>query len=120
MFEVFFTPQHEWVALNGRTAVVGLTAKGLSGDVVYIELPEVGQNVEKGTVCASVETAKAVTEVHAPLSGVVMAVNDAVFDDPDSISRQPLDTWLFKLDTRDGDNAGLLTEREYAALEQIK
>ncbi len=118
MVKVLFTPQHEWVALEGRHAVIGLTGKSLSGDVVFIELPQIGSLVEKGAVCATVEMAKAVAEVHAPVGGCVTAVNDAVFDDPDSISRQPFDTWLFKLDTREGDIAGLLTEREYAALEQ--
>lgn len=116
MYELYFTPQHEWVRFNGPEATVGLTAKGVTGDVVYIELPLVGRCFEKGGACASVETVKAVVEVCAPVAGRVTAVNDAVLDDPDSISRQPMDTWLFKLYASGDDREGLLTEREYAAL----
>jgi glycine cleavage system H protein len=113
---LFFTPRHEWVRLEGGEAVVGLTGTGLKGDVVYIELPEIGRRVEAGEACASVEAVKSVMEVHAPVQGVVTAVNDAVFDDPDVIGRQPLDTWLVRLRVLGGDRQGLLTERQYAAL----
>ena len=97
MADLFFTAGHEWVRLDGPGAAVGVTGDGLYGDIVYIELPEIGRPVEAGEACAQVETVKSVRDVHAPVSGVVIAVNDSVFDDPDVIARQPLDTWLFKL-----------------------
>jgi glycine cleavage system H protein len=113
--DLFFTPGHEWVRLDGGEATVGVTGAGLRGDVVYIELPDVGRRVEKGEACALVETVKTVLEVHAPLSGAVTAVNDAVFDDPDAIARQPLDIWLLKLCVDGDDRRDLMTEPQYAA-----
>lgn len=118
MSGLMYTPRHEWVKLEDNTAAVGLTGIGMKGDVVYIELPEIGRSVVKGEVCASVEAVKTVLEVHAPFAGRVEAVNDAVFDDPDMISRRPLDTWLFKLEASAIDMQGLLTEQEYAQLKQ--
>jgi len=113
--QLFFTAGHEWTRLDGQEAAVGVTGDGLYGDVVYIELPEIGRRVEAGEACAQVETVKSVRDVHAPVSGVVTAVNDSVFDDPDVIARQPLDTWLFKL-RADGDGReGLMTQAQYAA-----
>lgn len=113
-----YTPWHEWIRFEDGVAIIGLTGIGMKGDVVYIELPDTGRHVKKGDECALVETVKAVLSVHAPVAGVVTAVNDAVFDDPDIISRQPLDTWLFKLNVREDDTQGLLTEQEYAELKQ--
>ena len=82
---------------------------------VYIELPEIGRHVEKGEASALVETVKSVRDVHAPVGGVVTSVNDTVFDDPDMISRQPLETWLLKLRTDDDDRRNLMTKSQYAA-----
>jgi glycine cleavage system H protein len=113
--ELFFTAGHEWVRLDGPGAAVGVTGDGLYGDIVYIELPEIGRPVEAGEACAQVETVKSVRDVHAPVSGVVIAVNDSVFDDPDVIARQPLDTWLFKLRADGGSREGLMTQAQYAA-----
>ena len=115
MAELFFTTGHEWVRLDGPEAAVGVTGNGLYGDVVYIELPEIGRLVEAGEACAQVETVKSVRDVHAPVGGVVTAVNDSVFDDPDVIARQPLDTWLFKLRADGGGREGLMTQSQYAA-----
>jgi glycine cleavage system H protein len=113
--DLFFTTGHEWVRLDGFEAVVGVTGDGLHGDVVFIELPDIGRRVKKGEACAQVETVKSVRDVHAPMGGVVIAVNDTVFDDPDVIARQPLNTWLFKLRMDDGDRENLMTKSQYAA-----
>lgn len=115
MADLFFTTGHEWVRLDGFEAVVGVTGDGLHGDVVFIELPDIGRRVKKGEACAQVETVKSVRDVHAPMGGVVIAVNDTVFDDPDVIARQPLNTWLFKLRMDDGDRENLMTKSQYAA-----
>ncbi|MDD5017096.1 MAG: glycine cleavage system protein H [Eubacteriales bacterium] len=117
MSELFFTLQHEWVRFNNNKAFVGLTGRGIPGDIVFIELPQIGQQVLKGEPCATVESVKSVIEVHAPAAGTVSGINDTVFDDPDAIVKYPQKTWLFKVDYEgDADKAGLLTEEEYKAL----
>jgi len=111
---LYFTRRHEWVRFFGRIAFVGTTGKELKGDVVYVELPEIGVSLEAGQPGAKVESVKADVEVCSPVSGAVLAVNDAVYDDPDMIAAHPMSVWLFKVDCGDEtDAAGLLTETEY-------
>ena len=88
-------PQGQWVRLDGNRAFVGLDGAGLSGDVVYIELPKIGRQVTRGEPCAAVECTKSVVEVHSPCDGVVSDINETVYDDPDVIANKPLETWLF-------------------------
>jgi glycine cleavage system H protein len=116
--DLFFTTGHEWIRFCDGEAVVGVSGVGLRGDVVYIELPEIGRYVKKGEVCALVETVKSVCDVHAPVTGVVISVNDTVFDDPDIIAKQPLETWLLKLRTADDDTQILMTATQYAVWAQ--
>ncbi len=92
----YITADHEWIRLDAQSASVGLTKEAVKGDVVYIELPAVGLQVKKGEPCAKVESIKAVSDVHAPVDGMISAVNDSVFDDPDSVAQ--MGTWLFKVD----------------------
>lgn len=120
MSGLLFTPWHEWVRINDGIAAVGLSGVGMTGDVVYIELPEIGRIVMKGEACAKVETTKTVCEVHSPFAGSIIAINDTVFDEPDTVGRKPLDTWLFKMKVHDTDTQELLTEQEYAELKQVK
>jgi glycine cleavage system H protein len=94
--ELYYTTQNEWISLNGNKAAVGLSGSAILGDVVYIELPAVGLRVEKGEPCATVESTKAVNDVHAPVSGVISAINDHVYDEPDSVSEEH--TWLFTVE----------------------
>ena len=93
MSELFYTLQHEWIRFNNNKAFVGLTGKGLDGDVVYIDLPEIGQSVTKGEPCATVESVKTVIDVHAPATGIVSGINDTVYDDPDVITNCPKKLW---------------------------
>ena len=117
MSELFFTLQHEWVRFNNHKAFVGLTGRSILGDVVYIELPEVGQEVVKGEACATVESVKSVIDVHAPATGIVSGINETVYDAPDAITVFPQKTWLFWVDyDGDPDFEGLLIEDEYNAL----
>ncbi len=110
---LFFTGQHEWVRFTDTTAQVGITGD-LKGDVVYIELPEIGRHVDEGEICARVEAVKAAVEVCSPVAGIVREINDSLYDDPDEVARHPLDAWLFELDCQEGTNLdGLLTESEY-------
>lgn len=112
-----FTRDHEWVRLEGDIAVVGITdyAQSQLGDVVYVELPEIGRQVEKGKEAAIVESVKAASEVYAPISGEVVEVNEAIAADPAKVNADPLgEGWFFKLRLADPAALdGLLDEDAY-------
>lgn len=100
MDSVRYTKDHEWVRVAGGEAVVGITdyAQTQLGDIVYVELPEIGRKVEKGAEAAVVKSVKAASEVYAPLSGEVTAVNDALNQDPAQVNTDPMGGgWFFKL-----------------------
>ncbi len=95
-----FTKDHEWIRQEGDTAVIGITdyAQEQLGDVVYVELPELGRQVERGGEAAVVESAKAASEVYAPVAGEVVAVNDAIAADPATVNTDPMGNgWFIKL-----------------------
>lgn len=96
MDKMYYTTQNEWISLSGNKATVGLVGSAITGDVVYIELPAIGLDVQKSEPCATVESTKAIIEVHAPVSGVISAINDHVYDVPETLSEER--TWLFKVD----------------------
>src|SRR5437667_716547 len=115
-----FTRDHEWVRLDGDFAVVGITdyAQSQLGDVVYVELPEIGRRVEQGKEAAVVESVKAASEVYAPVSGEVAEVNEALAADPAMVNADPMgDGWFLKLrldDPRQLDS--LMDEAAYKRL----
>ncbi len=95
-----FTKDHEWVRQEGEIAVIGITdyAQSQLGDVVYVELPEIGRQVEQGKEAAIVESAKAASEVYAPVSGEVVAVNDEIVSDPARVNADAMgEGWFIKL-----------------------
>jgi len=95
-----YTDSHEWVRVDGDEATVGITdyAQTQLGDVVHVELPELGRRVDKGAEAAVVDSVKAASEVYAPLSGEVIAVNDALNDDPARVNSDAEGAgWFFKL-----------------------
>ena len=96
-----FTKSHEWAkAESDGTLTVGITdhAQELMGDMVYVELPEVGRKVAAGKECAVVESVKAASDVYAPVSGEIVAVNSALADAPDTVNKDPYTAgWMFKL-----------------------
>lgn len=99
-----FTKEHEWVKIDGDTATIGITdyAQKELGDVVYVELPAVGESFEKGDACANVESVKAVSDIYMPVSGEIAAVNEALEDKPESINQAPYgDGWIFKFKIED-------------------
>jgi glycine cleavage system H protein len=112
--------EHDWARIEGDTAVFGLTsyAQETLGDIVYIELPEVGADVTAGTAYAEVESVKAVSDVYAPLSGSVLEVNEEVVDAPELINESPFeDGWLIKVKLSDPSEADdLMTAEEYEVL----
>ena len=102
-----FTKDHEWIRLDGELAVVGVTdyAQSQLGDVVYVELPEIGRRVEKGKEVAVVESVKAASEVYAPASGEVAEVNEALAVDPAKVNADPMgEGWFLKLRLTDLKN----------------
>jgi glycine cleavage system H protein len=112
-----FTKDHEWIRLDGELAVVGVTdyAQSQLGDVVYVELPEIGRRVEKGKEAAVVESVKAASEVYAPASGEVVEVNEALAADPAKVNADPMgEGWFLKLRLTDlKELEGLLDEAAY-------
>jgi glycine cleavage system H protein len=112
-----FTKDHEWIRLDGDLAVVGITdyAQSQLGDVVYVELPEIGRRVERGKEAAVVESVKAASEVYAPASGEVVEVNDALAADPAKVNADAMgEGWFFKLRVADPKELdGLLDEAAY-------
>ena len=100
MSSLRFTTDHEWIRLDGDLAVVGISeyAQSQLGDVVYVELPEVGRRLEKGGEAAIVESVKAASEVYAPVSGEVVEVNEAIAADPAKVNADPMgEGWFIKL-----------------------
>jgi glycine cleavage system H protein len=100
MSELRFTEEHEWVRREGDAVVVGITdyAQSQLGDVVYVELPAVGKKLEKGKEAAVVESVKAASEVYAPVSGEVVAVNDALTGEPGKVNQDATgDGWFLKI-----------------------
>jgi len=112
-----FTNDHEWLAVEGDVATVGITdyAQSQLGDVVYVELPEIGRQVEKGKEAAVVESVKAASEVYAPASGEVAEVNEAIAADPAKVNADPMgEGWFIKLRLADPKELdGLLDEEAY-------
>ena len=113
-----YTDEHEWVALAGDVATVGITdyAADKLGDVVYVDLPAVGSSVTAGEVCGEIESTKSVGELYAPLTGEVVEVNDAVIDDPASVNGGAFDAWLIKIQVDPADVETLMDRAAYVAL----
>jgi glycine cleavage system H protein len=116
-----YTRDHEWVRVGEAEAAVGITdfAQRQLGDVVFVELPEVGRRVKQGDVFGTIESVKAVSELFSPISGEVVAVNDDLGLHPDSINKTPHDTWIVRIrpDGPEAD-AALLDAAAYGDLVQ--
>jgi glycine cleavage system H protein len=115
----YFTKDHEWIAVEGDHATVGITdyAQAQLGDVVFVEVPPVGTEVAKGKEAAVVESVKAASDVYAPVSGTVTESNSALEGDPALVNTAPEgDGWFFKLQLSDpGELEGLMDEDAYKA-----
>lgn len=94
-----YTKDHEWVRLDGTEAAVGITdfAQRQLGDVVYVDLPDVGRQMKQGDVFGTIESVKAVSELFSPVSGEVVAVNDALGAHPEYVNAKPHETWMIRL-----------------------
>lgn len=119
-----YTKDHEWVKIDGATAVVGITdhAQSSLGDIVYIELPHAGAQLEQGKPIGVIESVKAVSDIYAPVSGTVTEVNAGVEDDPAKVNADPFgDGWLVKLQFANASElTALLDAAAYDALVQTE
>ncbi len=117
MSDLKYSKDHEWVRVDGEIAAVGISdyAQGQLGDVVFVELPEIGKRLAKGGDAAVVESVKAASEVYAPLSGEVVEINEALGDDPELVNGSPTgDGWFFKIRLGDPSELdGLMDEAAY-------
>lgn len=98
-----YSQDHEWLAADGTVGITEFAAEAL-GDVVYVELPEVGDEISAGHTCGEIESTKSVSDLISPASGTVTEINDAVVDNPESINEDPYGAgWLFKLEVTEQD-----------------
>ncbi|MGB4136196.1 MAG: glycine cleavage system protein GcvH [Microbacterium sp.] len=114
-----YSEEHEWVAVDGATATVGITdfAADALGDIVFVELPAVGTELTRGDVFGEAESTKSVSELYAPVTGTVTEVNQAVVDDPALVNSSPFeDAWLIKVEIAEGALDGLLDRDGYVAI----
>ena len=114
-----YTKDHEWIRISGETAEIGITdyAQQQLGDVVYVDLPEVGAPVSAGEPFGTVESVKAVSELFAPMNGSVIEVNAGLKDHPEVVNKDPHSTWMIKVRLSSADNSeSLLDSGQYQAL----
>lgn len=119
--ELHYTKEHEWVRFEGDTATIGITdfAQGELGDVVFVQLPDVGKSVRQGESFGTIEAVKAVSDIYSPVSGSVEAVNSSLGDHPDSINTDPYGKgWMVKIKTSNlaAEKSALLTAADYKSL----
>jgi glycine cleavage system H protein len=118
--ELKYTKDHEWVQAGDNEATIGITdyAQAQLGDVVFVELPAVGRTIKQGEVFGTIESVKAVSELYAPVSGEVTAVNAALAGSPESVNKDPHGAaWIIKVrPSNPGELGSLLDSTAYAAL----
>ena len=114
-----YTKEHEWIRVEGDTGTIGITdfAQQQLGDVVYVELPEVGTTLTAGQVFGTIESVKAVSELFAPVSGEVIETNASLKDRPDHVNSQPHESWMVKVKLANAGDATALMDA--AAYEQL-
>ncbi|MDA7832118.1 glycine cleavage system protein GcvH [Candidatus Pelagibacter sp.] len=117
MSEVKYSKEHEWIKLDGDTAVIGITqhATEMLGDIVFVELPEIGSSVVKDGNAGVVESTKAASDIYTPVSGEIIENNQAIVDDPAKVNNDPEnDAWFFKLKiTNKSEMDSLMNKEEY-------
>jgi glycine cleavage system H protein len=118
--DLFYSEEHEWLRLDDDIAIVGITdfAQDQLGDIVYVDLPEVGSSIEVGSVVGELESTKSVSDVYSPVSGEVIAINPELEGSEELINTDPYgEGWLFKVRVGDADPTdGLLSAEQYTAI----
>jgi len=115
MSEIKFSKEHEWIIVDGDVATIGITkhATEMLGDIVFVELPEKGSDVQKDKNAGVVESTKAASDVYTPISGEVVDTNQSIVDDPSKINSDPEGTaWFFKLKIKDKSEMNSLMSRD--------
>ena len=114
-----YTEEHEWIKLQGNVAIVGITEHAAEqlGDLVFVELPEVGAEVSKDDEVVVIESVKAASDILAPLNGKIAEVNNAIVEDPSLVNSDPMgEGWFFKLESiSEGDLDSMMTKEQYDA-----
>ena len=114
-----YTEEHEWIKLQGNVAIVGITEHAAEqlGDLVFVELPEVGAEVSKDDEVVVIESVKAASDILAPLNGKIVEVNNAIVEDPSLVNSDPMgEGWFFKLESiSEGDLDSMMTKEQYDA-----
>ena len=119
--DIKYTKEHEWIRVDGTTGTIGITdfAQQQLGDVVYVELPEVGSTLVAGKVFGTIESVKAVSELFAPVTGDVIETNGTLKDRPDHVNSKPHETWMVKVKLADASElSSLMDVAAYEALIQ--
>lgn len=118
--ELKYTKEHEWVKVEGDTVTIGITdhAQNELGDITFVELPNTGLSIKKGDSAATIESVKAASDIYAPVSGEVLAVNEALNDAPETVNSSPYEEgWIYKLKIYDpGEAEELLNASGYEDL----
>lgn len=116
---LLYAEDHEWVKIEGNTAYIGISdyAQNSLGSIVYVELPEVDDELDKGEIFGVVESVKAASDVFMPISGKVVEVNEALDDTPELVNEDAYANWIIKVEFEgEADTDGLLSAAEYKAL----
>jgi glycine cleavage system H protein len=111
-----YTKEHEWIQVSGNTGLVGITdhAQESLGDIVFVELPKLGANLETGKTFGTVESVKAVSELYAPVSGRVTAINDSLSQSPEQINKDAHRAWMIKMELANPEDLkSLLSAEDY-------
>jgi glycine cleavage system H protein len=112
MSDIRYSEDHEWITLEGDVGTIGISdyAQGALGDVVFVEMPEVGTSLARGAEVGVIESVKAASEIYTPVSGEIVAINDAVDGDPSLVNTDPLGAgWIFKIKLSDLDELSSLS-----------
>ena len=113
-----YTKEHEWIEVSGETGTIGITdyAQSSLGDIVFVEMPKLGEEIQAGSTFGSVESVKAVSDLYAPVTGTVTAVNEDLVNAPETINTDANTTWLIRIDLTDPlEAASLLSAADYEA-----
>ena len=114
--DLLYTHEHEWININNNIGIVGITdyAQNELGDIVFVELPNIGDDVIKGNSIGNIEAVKTVAEIYTPVSGEIIEVNTILENNPERLNTDPYKTgWLYKIKINDNNKINLLTDKEY-------
>ncbi len=111
-----YTKEHEWIEVSGDTGTIGITdyAQSSLGDIVFVDMPKIGEQIQAGSTFGSVESVKAVSDLYAPVTGTVSAINEDLVSAPETINTDANTTWLIKIDLTDPlEASSLLSAADY-------